>query len=165
MLTTTKFLFQNPSSNPKGREPNPITVERPPLPRLLPTAPVTDVRPGGLWVPCDLARPPSCPQPWVPHIILQHLRACPRPVRPPPCLQDLQQPVTSDTSSPFVCFKISAYLSTLFGFLFPSVEPFPPRLSSISACDLGPCTPLAFASPARTAHSTGVLWDEPGCLL
>ena len=83
----------------------------------------------------------------------------------PPCLQDLQQPVTSDMSFPFVCFKISAYLSTLFGFLFPSVEPFPPRPSSISACDPGPCTPLAFASPARTAHSTGVLWDKLGCLL
>lgn len=29
----------------------------------------------------------------------------------PPCLPNLRQPVTSDTCSSFVCFKISAYLS------------------------------------------------------
>lgn len=145
MLTTTKFLFQNPSSNPKGREPNLITVETPPSPRLLPTAPVTDVRPGGLRVPCDLARPPSCPQPWVPHIILQHLRACPRPVRPLPASK------TCSSLSPLTCPSPSS--ASRFQLIFQPSLGFSSPLWSLSLLVL-----------PRSAHVTQVPappWPSP----
>lgn len=118
--------------------------------------------PGSLWP----GRSPSCPHPWVPHLTFQQLRTCPRAVRPLPASQTCSS-LSPLTRPPFPsASRFQLIFQTLFGFLFSSsVKPFPPCPSSTSACDLGLCTPLAFTSPARTAHSTRVLWDEPGCLL
>lgn len=107
MLTTTKLLFQNPSGNQKGREPNPITVETRPSPRLLHSS--GHRRPSGVsgfpvtWLP-TLLSPPMGATPHIPATAY-----LPQTREAPPCLADL--PVTSDTSSSSICFKISTYLS------------------------------------------------------
>ena len=165
MLTTTKLLFKTQLAI--RREQN--------RPNHSGDAAVASLTPHSSGHRCPPWGPSPCsPWPGLPTLLLPataatpHIPATaylPQTREAPPCLPNLQQPVTSDTCSS-VCFTISAYPSNPLWFLSSSsVEPFPPRPSSTSTRDLGPCTPLAFTLPARTTRSTRVLWDEPGCLL